>query len=141
MNKTYNKLKTDLPVNINSREIQNNEHPIDFYYEHSQGRTLLYVTSNLLERDNYQISVNGKSLLIIIWEQKEISEPMHIHHFGKNISKSTKYERLRSKNISLPSKNYYVKNTYVDLNNHQLIIELEKSPLLTNNSKTVIVNF
>lgn len=138
-----NNLQYNVPVNRNvhnDKHINGEWYSADYTFRYEEDQIILYVSCRLVERDNYHLSINGKNLLIILAEKKEISRPMYIHHFGKNITRATKYERLRSINIPLPASGFYLKDAYVDQNHHQLIVSFGRTHITRYNSKEKIIN-
>ena len=139
LNNIHYNASRNLDTHFNE-QLKRDWYSADYFFEYEEDQILLHVTCELLERDNYHLSINGKDLLILLAEKKEISRPIYIHHFGKNIMRATKYERLRSINIPLQAKGFYVRDSHVDQNHHKLIVVLGKTPFIENNLKETIIN-
>jgi hypothetical protein len=138
-----NNIQYNVPIDHRLHEnkhIKRDWYSADYHFEYDDDQTLLHVSCKLVERDNYHLSINGKNIVIILAEKKEINRPIYIHHFGKNIMRATEYERLRSINIPLPARDFYIRHSSVDQNHHQLIISLGKTHVVRNNSKETIIN-
>ncbi|RLD83688.1 MAG: hypothetical protein DRJ10_03010 [Bacteroidetes bacterium] len=146
MDTIYKKVYNNLPLrsekyDINSRKFKNELFSIDYFFKHKKERTILNIKSELIEKDNYQISINDKKLILVLSEKKEISRPIYSHHLEKSLLEATTYERLRNIEIPLSERNYYVRNTHVDLNSHILIIVLGRISIINNNSKGTIIKY
>jgi len=126
-NKTSNALTLRRGVlQINKRNFINDFNSIHIDYKIKNKYTVLNITSGLIEDNNYQLSIRGKKLVLILSEKKEIERPLHVHNLTRNVIDKTSYERLQSYEIELPKSNYQIIKTNLNTSINSLKIILGK---------------
>ena len=83
-----------------------------FSYNFLKNQYKLSIYSDLILKDNYTISLDDDKLIIIIAEIREYNKPAYIHNFQRNYSQTDTYERIRSMDIYLPGKDFYLVRHY-----------------------------
>jgi hypothetical protein len=107
-NNTYNayvpiiKKRDDFDVNITGMS-----------YNYFKNQYKLGIVSDLIMKDNYTLSLLEDKLVVVVSEIREISKPAHIHNIQWNYPQTRTYERIRSMDIFLPGKNFYLIRHYV----------------------------
>ena len=107
----YNKYDTYIPVIKKRNDFNVSITGLSYNYYKNQYK--LGIISNLILKDNYTISILEDKLVIVISEIREISKPAHIHNIQWNYPQTRTYERIRSMDIFLPGKNFYLIRHYV----------------------------
>lgn len=93
-------------------KLQRNNQKVDFkYFENHEG-AIVYVSSTLLNENNYRLTLKGTTLSLIIYERREILRPTYIEVINKTIHDKSAYERLKSYKYALPDGNIRIDKTY-----------------------------
>lgn len=98
-----------------------------FSYNFLKNRYKLSIHSDLILKDNYTISLTDDKLIIVVSEIREFIKPSYIHNIQTSYSETNTYERIRSMDIYLPGKNFYIVRHYVIPAKNLLHIVLSKN--------------
>lgn len=93
--------KDDLNIRINS-----------FDYNYYKNEYILELNSGLIQTDNYTLSLVRNRLIISITEHKQIDRPVYVNNYYLSYPKSSTYERIRSVDVYLPGKDFYLIRQY-----------------------------
>jgi hypothetical protein len=113
-------------LNLTSINLEKIDALTKVQYKNKKNSIELFITSAFLEDNNYQVSIRGQILILILSEKKEVERPIHVHNLNRDFINNTCYERLRSYEITLPNADYHVVNTFLNPKKHSLAIILNK---------------
>ncbi len=86
----------------------------------------LQVDMHLLKKDNYRIFLKGNTLSLILFEEKQLSRPVHLHHFNMHSFDSLDYEIMKTVEFCLPGGHFYLIKHYFVPQQNRLNILLGK---------------
>lgn len=125
---------------VDSRELKDDNHSIKFELQQEGEQIKLYIKSDLIEEDNYEIFLEGSRLIVFISEKIEIGRPLYVHHVNRSVFEQNGYEKLDSYEYRLPEGDFTIKRTIWNKDKNRLEISLDKnygSAVLKNQFKII----
>lgn len=104
-------------------------HEVKFELEETNGEVLLYISSPLLDADNFNLMIKGERLTLIISEKKDIDKPFYIHNLQINAFNQTEYERLKSYEFHLPKNDLLIDKTRWIAKERRIEVQLYQTKL------------
>ncbi len=110
---------------LDKRKRSKNNHLVRFSLYQTEESVLFFISSSLLDGDNFKAMLQGRHFSLLISEANEIEKPFHVHNIDKNALDGEVDEKLKAFNYSLPDDDFRLKQISWNKDRNRVEVQLQ----------------